>query len=109
MEVCRRIICEQREKVGGIKVSLVDPAREVAMRARLPEGVRMYTGDDFNYDRLILGENGAYSDALLALFDAIAPVAAAPLRALDHGDVATYRAALAPTAPLARHSFEPPT
>jgi len=81
----------------------------VAMRARLPTGVRMYTGDDFNYDRLILGENGAYSDALLGIFDAIAPVAAAALRALDRGDVATYRAALAPTVPLARHIFEPPT
>src|SRR6266566_8746301 len=109
MEVCLRIICEHREKVDGIKISLLDPAREVAMRARLPTGVRMYTGDDFNYDRLILGENGAYSDALLGIFDAIAPVAAAALRALDHGDVATYRAALAPTVPLARHIFEPPT
>src|SRR6267143_653007 len=96
MEVCLRIICEHREKVDGIKISLLDPAREVAMRGRLPTGVRMYTGDDFNYDRLILGENGAYSDALLGIFDAIAPVAAAALRALDDGDVATYRAALAP-------------
>src|SRR5439155_1338321 len=109
MEVCLRIICEHREKVDGIKISLLDPAREVAMRARLPTGVRMYTGDDFNYDRLILGENGAHSDALLGIFDAIAPVAAAALRALDRGDVATYRAALAPTVPLARHIFEPPT
>ena len=109
MEVCLRIIGEHREKIDGIKISLLDPAREVAMRARLPAGVRMYTGDDFNYDRLILGENGAYSDALLGIFDAIAPVAAAALRALDHGDVATYRAALAPTVPLARHIFEPPT
>jgi len=100
MEVCLRIICEHREKVDGIKISLLDPAREVAMRARLPTGVRMYTGDDFNYDRLILGENGAYSDALLGIFDAIAPVAAAALRALDLGDVATY---------LARHIFAPPT
>jgi len=109
MEVCLRIICEHREQVDGIKISLLDPAREIAMRARLPTGVRMYTGDDFNYDRLILGENGAYSDALLGIFDAIAPVAAAALRALDQGDVATYRAALAPTVPLARHIFEAPT
>src|SRR6266700_1865925 len=109
MEVCLRITCEHREKVDGIKISLLDPAREVAMRARLPTGVRWYTGDDFHYDRLILGENGAYSDALLGIFDAIAPVAAAALRALDHGDVATYRTTLAPTVPLARHIFEPPT
>src|SRR6266567_2956156 len=109
MEACLGIIDEHRAKVDGIKISLLDPEREVAMRRRLPVGVRMYTGDDFNYDRLILGENGAYSDALLGIFDAIAPVAAAALRALDHGDVATYRAALAPTVPLARHIFEPPT
>src|SRR5258705_11167306 len=100
MEVCLRIIDEHREKVDGIKISLLDPAREVAMRARLPTGVRMNTGDDFNYDRRILGENGAYSDALLGIFDAIAPASAAALRAFAHGDVPTYRAELAPTAAL---------
>src|SRR6267378_5940913 len=80
MEACLDIIDEHGAKVDGIKISLLDPAREVAMRRRLPAGVRMYTGDDFNYDRLILGENGAHSDALLGIFDAIAPVAAAALR-----------------------------
>jgi hypothetical protein len=109
MEVCLGIIGEHRARVDGIKISLLDPEREVAMRKRLPAGVRMYTGDDFHYDRLILGEDGAHSDALLGIFDAIAPVAATALRALDRGDVAAYRAALEPTVPLSRHIFETPT
>jgi hypothetical protein len=109
MDVCLEIIREHRAKVDGIKISLLDPAREVEMRRRLPGGVRMYTGDDFNYDRLILGENGAHSDALLGIFDAIAPAASAALQALDRGDVAGYHAALEPTVPLSRHIFERPT
>ena len=107
--VCLDIIGEHRAKVDGIKISLLDPAREIEMRAHLPEGVRMYTGDDFNYDRLILGEHGTHSDALLGIFDAIAPAASAALLALDRGDVAGYHAALAPTVPLSRHIFEAPT
>ena len=55
MEVCLDIIGQHQERVDGIKISLLDPQREIEMRARLPAGVRMYTGDDFNYDRLILG------------------------------------------------------
>jgi len=109
MGVCLGIIGEHRAKVDGIKISLLDPVREIEMRARLPQGVRMYTGDDFNYDRLILGEGGLHSDALLGIFDAIAPAASAALHALDRGDVAGYRAALEPTVPLSRHIFEPPT
>ena len=79
------------------------------MRSRLPDGVRMYTGDDFNYDRLILGDECGRSDALLGIFDAIAPAASTALQALDHGDTAAYRAALGPTVPLARHLFMRPT
>jgi len=110
MDVCLEIIAEHRAKVDGIKISLLDPNLEIEMRARLPAGVRMYTGDDFNYDRLILGEGGgAHSDALLGIFDAIAPAASAALQALDRGDVAGYRVVLAPTVPLSRHIFEPPT
>jgi Protein of unknown function (DUF993) len=113
MDVCLEIIGEHRANVDGIKISLLDPEREIEMRARLPQGVRMYTGDDFHYDRLILGEGagggGAHSDALLGIFDAIAPAASAALQALDRGDVAGYRTALEPTVPLSRHIFEPPT
>jgi hypothetical protein len=91
--------------VDGVKVSLLDAEREVAIRERLPEGVRLYTGDDFNYPELI----ASGSDALLGIFAAIAPAAEAALAALDRGDRAAYDRILAPTVPLARKLFEPPT
>ncbi len=103
------IIEANAAKVDGIKVSLLDASREVALRRRLPEGVRMYTGDDFNYPELIRGDEIGYSDALLGIFDAIAPVAAAAMHALDDGDVDRYEELLAPTVPLSRHIFAAPT
>ena len=96
-------------KVDGVKVSLLDAGREVALRRRLPDGVRMYTGDDFNYPELIAGDAQGHSDALLGVFDPIAPAAAAALRALDAGDRERYDALFAPTLPLARKLFEAPT
>jgi hypothetical protein len=96
---------EHAGKIDGIKVSLLDTDREIALRAALPAGVRLYTGDDFNYPSLI--ESG--SDALLGIFDAIAVPAAAAKAALDRGDLATFRNILDPTVPLARHIFETPT
>jgi Protein of unknown function (DUF993) len=92
-------------EVDGIKVSLLDASREVEIRRRLPEGVRLYTGDDFNYPELI----ASGSDALLGIFDAIAPAAGAALDALARGDRAEYHRILEPTVPLARKLFEPPT
>ncbi|WP_020522259.1 dihydrodipicolinate synthase family protein [Catelliglobosispora koreensis] len=92
-------------KVDGIKVSLLDADREIALRAKLPEGVRLYTGDDFNYPSLI----ASGSHALLGIFDAIAVPAAAALKLLNAGDVDGFRALLDPTVPLARHIFETPT
>lgn len=111
MDVCLSIIAEHRTKVDGVKISLLDADREIEMRSRLPAGVRMYTGDDFNYDRLILGDQqgGGHSDALLGIFDAIAPAASVALHALDAGDVARYHAVLRPTVPLSRHIFQRPT
>src|SRR6185503_18846409 len=85
-EVFLGIVTANAEKVDGVKVSLLDDAREVALRRRLPAGVRLYTGDDFNYPELIAGDSVGYSDALLGVFDAIAPAAAAALHALDDGD-----------------------
>ena len=89
---CLAVIRENASKIDGIKMSLLDADREIQMRRELPPGVKMYTGDDFNYDRLILGDGEHHSHALLGIFDAIAPVAAAALEALDRGDVAAYRA-----------------
>ncbi len=108
-DVVLGVIEDNRDKVDGIKISLLDDAREVALRRRLPDGVRMYTGDDFNYPSLIRGDAHGHSDALLGIFDAIAPVAAAALHALDDGDSERYDALLAPTVALSRHIFAPPT
>src|SRR6266545_4319740 len=105
MGVCLALIREHRSKVDGVKVSLLDAEREVEMRRRLPAGVRMYTGDDFNYDRLIVGDEEGFSHALLGIFDAIAPAASAALQALDAGDAAAFGSILAPTVPLSRHIF----
>ena len=96
-------------KVDGVKVSLLDAAHEVGLRRALPEGVRCYTGDDFAYPELIAGDGVGHSDALLGVFDAIAPAASAALRLLDAGDVARYREVLEPTAALSRHVFGAPT
>jgi hypothetical protein len=103
------IIEEHRDRVEGIKISLLDDAREIALRRRLPEGVVMYTGDDFNYPSLIRGDEHGHSHALLGILDAIAPVAAAALQALDDGDLDRYDALLAPTVALSRHIFAVPT
>lgn len=108
-EVCLSIIGDHAEKVEGIKVSLLNKDREVEMRRRLPEGVNMYTGDDFDYPELIRGDEEGFSHALLGIFDAIAPAAAAALAALDAGDSNRYGELLAPTVPLSRHIFKAPT
>lgn len=103
------IVGEHAERVDGVKVSLLDAEREVALRRALPARVRCYTGDDFHYPELILGDDLGHSDALLGVFDAIAPAAAAALGALDAGDREGYERLLAPTVPLARHLFGAPT
>jgi len=109
MDVCLQIIRQYANKVDGIKVSLLDDQREIEMRRRLPAGVRMYSGDDFNFPQLILGDEQGYSDALLGIFDAIAPAASAAMQALDAGNMEQYRSIFAPTVPLSRHIFKAPT
>ncbi len=103
------IIEDNRDKVEGIKISLLDNAKEVALRNRLPEGVLCFTGDDFNYAELIEGDGQRYSHALLGIFDAVAPQASRALAALASGDVAAFRATIEPTVPLSRKIFEAPT
>lgn len=103
------IIRDNAAKVDGIKISLLDEAHEVAFREKLPEGVRLYTGDDFNYAPLIAGDGRRHSHALLGIFAAIAPAASQALEALAQGDRATYDALLEPTVPLSREIFRAPT
>jgi len=109
MDVAVDVVAANAKKVDGVKISLLDKDKEIAMRRRLPEGVRMYTGDDFNYAELIAGDNYGYSDALLGIFDAIAPAAAAALGAFTRGDAKSFHDILAPTVPLSRHIFKAPT
>ncbi len=115
MSTALGIIQAHAHKVDGIKISLLDKDKEIAMRRRLPPGVRMYTGDDFNYAELIAGDGigndivNRQSDALLGIFDAIAPAASAALTALADGQLDTFHAILGPTVPLSRHIFMAPT
>ncbi len=106
MEVCLTVL---RKNVDGIKISLLDKDKEIAMRRKLPKGVRMYTGDDFNFAELIEGDERGYSDALLGIFDAIAPAASQALSFLARNEKANYHEVLAPTVPLSRHIFRAPT
>lgn len=103
------LIGEHSANVDGVKVSLLSVDHEQQLRTALPSGVRLYTGDDFNYPQLIEGDGVSHSDALLGAFAAIAPAAAAALRALDDDDMETYRREMAPTLPLSRHLFATPT
>ncbi len=103
------IIRVHKSKIDGIKVSLLNQTQEESFRARLPEGVRLYTGDDFNYAPLIEGDGKHYSHALLGIFAAIAPAASQALEALATGDSLTYKALLEPTVALSREIFKAPT
>jgi hypothetical protein len=103
------IVGDHAERVDGVKISLLDKDREIELRRLVPESVRVYSGDDFDYPELIRGDGEYYSDALLGIFDAIAPAASLALRALDAGDVERYEEILAPTVPLSRLIFEAPT
>lgn len=109
LDVVAMLIRDNAAKVEGIKVSLLDPQWELALRHRLPAGVKMYTGDDFNYAELIAGDEHGHSHGLLGIFDPIAPVAAAALDELAAGNVARYHELLAPTVALSREIFRAPT
>lgn len=109
METALTVIGENISKVDGIKISLLDKDKEVVMRRCLPEGVKMYTGDDFNYPELIEGDAQGHSHALLGIFDPLAPAAAFALSRLKAGDAEGFRAVLDPTVPLARLIFRAPT
>src|SRR5690606_27720658 len=109
MQTALAVIEANAAKVDGIKISLLSKEKEIVMRRRLPAGVRMYTGDDFNYAELIAGDDQGHSDALLGIFDAIAPTASAALAALGTGEENKFFDLLDPTVPLSRHIFRAPT
>lgn len=109
LETVVAIIEANADKVDGIKISLLDKDKEIILRRRLPENVRMYTGDDFNYPELIQGDEQGFSHALLGIFDPLAPAAAHAVGQLGQGDTAGFRATLDPTVPLARLIFRAPT
>jgi hypothetical protein len=109
MRVLVQITKAETDHVDGVKISMLDEDLEIEFRRSLPAGVRCYTGDDFNFPTLIAGDDMGHSDALLGIFDGIAPVAMAALHALDTGDITRYHELLAPTVPLSRHIFGAPT
>lgn len=103
-------------RVDGVKVSLLDASHEKGLRARLAAldpaaggAVRLYTGDDFHYPELVVGDGRAHSDALLGIFAAIYPAASTALGALDAGHPDRAHAILASTEALGRHVFAAPT
>jgi hypothetical protein len=109
MDACLGMITDNAPKIAGIKISLLDEKLEIAMRRRLPAGVVMYTGDDFNYPELIAGDAQGFSHALLGIFDPIAPIASAALKALGESGADRFREILDPTVALSRELFRPPT
>lgn len=109
LDTAVNILNANAAKVDGVKISLLDKDKEIVMRRRLEKNIKMYTGDDFNYAELIAGDEQGYSHALLGIFDAIAPAAAAALSALAANDVKTFHTILEPTVPLSRHIFKAPT
>ncbi|RWR28106.1 dihydrodipicolinate synthase family protein [Sinirhodobacter populi] len=109
LETVLAVIEQNLAKVDGIKMSLLDKDKEITLRRRLPKGVKMYTGDDFNYPELIEGDDQGFSHALLGIFDPLAPAAAYAVSRLAEGDKAGFRATLDPTVPLARTIFRAPT
>lgn len=109
MDTCLAMIEGNASKIDGIKISLLSKEKEIVMRRRLPEGVRMYTGDDFNYAELIAGDDQGHSDALLGIFDAIAPAASKALASLKRGANNEFFDILEPTVALSRHIFKAPT
>ncbi len=103
------LLFELADQIEGIKVSLLDKGREIALREKLPPGMKLFTGDDFSYPELIAGNDTHFSHALLGIFDGIAPAASAAFGELDRGNHDQFLKILEPTLPLAHHIFQEPT
>lgn len=109
MDTVAGLIRDHAAGIDGIKMSLLDAQAELRLRAQLPSGVRMYTGDDFNYPDLVVGDAQGYSDALLGVFAAIFPAASAALQELDRHNAGEAHRILESTRDLGRHLFAGPT
>jgi hypothetical protein len=109
LDTVATLVRENASRVEGIKVSLLDAKWELDLRRRLPAGVKMYTGDDFNYAELMAGDEQGHSHGLLGIFDPIAPVAAVALGELAAGRTERFRELLDPTVTLSREMFRSPT
>ena len=109
MATALQVMHDNAGKIDGIKLSLLDKDKEIVMRRQLPDGVKMYTGDDFNYPELIAGDEQGYSHALLGIFDPVAQAASHAIAQLTSGDTTAFHTTLDPTVPLARRLFRAPT
>jgi hypothetical protein len=109
METVGELMQGHANQIDGIKLSLLDTQKELLLRGRLLPQHKLYTGDDYHYPELICGDEQGYSHALLGIFSAIAPQASWALQQLTCGKKAQFMEILAPTLPLARHIFAPPT
>ncbi|PJJ63766.1 DUF993 family protein [Compostimonas suwonensis] len=108
MDAVVRLAEEHEDDLVGIKFSLLDQALEREFRERLPETVKVFTGDDYDYATMLRDEGGRHSHGLLGVFDPIAPIASTAFAALDAGDEPAFVQQMESTLPLARTMFEAP-
>ena len=110
METAVGIINAHAAKVDGVKISLLDKDKEIVMRRQLAKGVRMYTGDDFNYAELIAGdEQGLQRRAARHLRRHRAGRLRRARGARPPATAQRFDDILEPTVPLSRHIFKAPT
>ncbi len=108
MDVVVQMAAENAGRLDGIKFSLLDDKLETEFRRRLPAGIKVYTGDDYGYTDLLLGDGEQHSHGLLGVLDPIAPIASTAFAALDAGDERGFAAAMNRSIPMAVKMFEAP-
>lgn len=96
------------DSLRGIKFSLLDDELESEFRRLVPPSVQVFTGDDYGYTQLLLGDSEHHSHGLLGVLDPIAPIASAAFAALDQGDESSFTETMDATIPFAVKMFEPP-
>jgi hypothetical protein len=108
MDVVVRMAQENAAHLEGIKFSLLDEELEQEFRRRLPDGVKVFTGDDYGYTNLLLGDGEHHSHGLLGVLDPIAPIASSAFAALDAGDEQGFAETMNRSIPMAVKMFEAP-